>query len=120
MYMWNAPQPCHYSTKLRVMTISIQTNVVNKFEGSQMMCEELRVKKLGKLVYTLPYTCEKLIVTHTEHNSTMSPLNKTQNYDYPSKISHKILGRNNPRSLVEFLSDILHYFRTRFLLDHGT
>ena len=70
------------ATKLNNMTISIKTKVVFKFEASQMMCVELRAKKLWN-VCTLPYgTCEKLILTCTEHTSTTSPVNETQEYDY--------------------------------------
>ena len=32
--------------KLRIMTISIKTKVLNKFGTSEMMCVELRAKKL--------------------------------------------------------------------------
>ena len=67
------------------MTISIKIKVVFKFEASQMMCVELRAKKLWNVynIYTLPYsTCEKLILTCTQHTSTTSPVNKTQEYDY--------------------------------------
>ena len=65
------------------MTISIKTKVVFKFEASQMMCVELRAKKLWN-VYTLPYMWKliKLILTCTEHTSTTSSVNETQEYDY--------------------------------------
>ena len=44
-----------------------------------MMCVELRAKKLY-IVY-VQYVKIKLILTHTEHTSTTSPLNETQNCD---------------------------------------
>ena len=52
-HVQNTPQPCRQSTKLRNMTISIKTKVLIKFEASEMMCVELRGKKLRK-VYHLP------------------------------------------------------------------
>ena len=42
----NTPQPCRQSTKLRTMIIIIKTKIVVKFEASEMMCVELRAKKL--------------------------------------------------------------------------
>ena len=42
----NTSQPCRQSTKLRRMISSIKTKVVVKFEASEMMCVELRAKKL--------------------------------------------------------------------------
>ena len=42
----NTPQPCCQSTKLRIMIIIIKTKIVVKFEASEMMCVELRAKKL--------------------------------------------------------------------------
>ena len=42
----NTPQPCHQSMKLRIMISSVQTKVVVKFEASELMCTELRAKKL--------------------------------------------------------------------------
>ena len=42
----NTPQPCRQSTKLRTMIINIKTKIVVKFEASEMMCVELRAKKL--------------------------------------------------------------------------
>ena len=35
--------------KLRIMTISIKTKVLNKFGTSEMMCVELRGKKAMKI-----------------------------------------------------------------------
>ena len=60
--MWNlisyshvqsTPKPCCQSTKLRNITISIKTKVLIKFEAWEIMCVELRGKKLRK-VYHLP------------------------------------------------------------------
>ena len=76
----HTPPPCHQSTKLRILTISIKTKVLTKFGGSEMICVELRPRKL-RCVYTLPYTRETLMLTCTEHTSNMSPVNETQNYD---------------------------------------
>ena len=42
----NTPQPCRQSTKLRTMIISVLPKIVVKFEASEMMCVELRAKKL--------------------------------------------------------------------------
>ena len=42
----NTPQPHRQSMKLNNMIISIKTKVVFKFEASQMMCVELRARKL--------------------------------------------------------------------------
>ena len=42
----NTLQPRHQSMKLRIMTISIKTKVLNKFGTSEMKCVELRAKKL--------------------------------------------------------------------------
>ena len=42
----NTPQPCHQSTKLRIMIIIIKTKIVVKFDASKMLCVELRAKKL--------------------------------------------------------------------------
>ena len=42
----NTPQPCRQSTKLRTMIISVQSKIVVKFVASEMMCVELRAKKL--------------------------------------------------------------------------
>ena len=42
----NTPQPCRQSTKLRTMIINIKIKMVVKFEASEMMCVELRAKKL--------------------------------------------------------------------------
>ena len=48
----NTPQPCRQSTKLRIMISSVQAKVVVKFEASELMCIELKAKKLWK-VYIL-------------------------------------------------------------------
>ena len=37
-YVQNTPQPCHQSTKFKIMTISIKTEVLVKFEDSEMIC----------------------------------------------------------------------------------
>ena len=42
----HALQPRRQSVKLRIMTISIKTKVLNKFGASEMKCVELRAKKL--------------------------------------------------------------------------
>ena len=42
----NTLQPCHQLMKLRIMTISIETKVLIKFGASEMICVELRGKKL--------------------------------------------------------------------------
>ena len=42
----HVPQPCRQSTKLRTIIISVLPKIVVKFEASEMMCVELRVKKL--------------------------------------------------------------------------
>ena len=42
----NTFQPCCQLMKLRIMTISIKTKVLNKFGTSEMMYVELRAKKL--------------------------------------------------------------------------
>ena len=42
----NTLQPHRQSMNLRIMTISIKTKVLIKFETSEMMCVELRAKKL--------------------------------------------------------------------------
>ena len=81
-HVQNTPQPCRQSTKLRNMTISIKTKVLIKFEASEMMCVELRGKKLRKVYHNICRTCENLILTCTEYTSTMSPVNETQEYDY--------------------------------------
>ena len=52
-HVQNTPQLCRQSTKLRNMTIRIKTKVLIKFEASEMMCVELRGKKLRE-VYHLP------------------------------------------------------------------
>ena len=46
----NTPQPCCQSTKLRSMISYVKTKIVVKFEASEMMCVELRAKKL-RIVY---------------------------------------------------------------------
>ena len=45
-HVQNTPQPCCQSTKLKIMTSSIETEVLVKFEVSAMMRVELRAKKL--------------------------------------------------------------------------
>ena len=42
----NTPQPCRQSMKLRIMISSVQAKVMVRFEASEMMCTELRAKKL--------------------------------------------------------------------------
>ena len=42
----NTPQPCSQSTKLRITIVNIKTKMVVRFEASEMMCVELRAKKL--------------------------------------------------------------------------
>ena len=42
----NTLKPRRQLMKLRIMTISIKTKVVIKFGTSEMMCAELRAKKL--------------------------------------------------------------------------
>ena len=50
----NTPQPCHLSIKLIIMISGVKTKLVVKFEASEMMCVELRAKKLRNM-YTLAY-----------------------------------------------------------------
>ena len=61
------------------MTITIKTKVLLKIGVSEMTCVELRTK-----VCTIKFclTHVKLILTHTEHTLTMSPVNESQDYDY--------------------------------------
>ena len=68
----NTPQPCRQFTKLRTMIISIKTKVVVKFEASEMMCVELRAKKLCN-VYTLPYTEEYVNSSSSHVENTPQP-----------------------------------------------
>ena len=42
----NTLQPCHQLVKLRIMTICIELKVLIKFGTSEMMCIELRAKRL--------------------------------------------------------------------------
>ena len=42
----NTLQPCHQLVKLSIMTISIKIKVMIKFRASEMICVELRAKKL--------------------------------------------------------------------------
>ena len=42
----NTPRPHHQSMKLRTVTNSMKTKVLFKFGASEMMCVELRAKKL--------------------------------------------------------------------------
>ena len=42
----NTLQPCHLLVKLRIMTISLNPKVLVKFGTSEMICVELRAKKL--------------------------------------------------------------------------
>ena len=65
--------------KLRVMTISTKTKVPIIF-GTSAMCVELRAKKCA--LSSNVCTCEMLILTCTEHTSTLSPVNEAQDYDY--------------------------------------
>ena len=74
-HVQNILQPHRQSMKLRSMIVNIKTKVLFKFGNLEMMCEELRAKKLWKLylgycecVYThgkfLEYTCR---VSHQCH-----------------------------------------------------
>ena len=58
-HVQNTPQPRHQSMKLRIMTISIMSRVLIKFRPSQMLCVELRAKKLSNV-----YCCHKCMYMH--------------------------------------------------------
>ena len=45
-HVQNTSQPCRLSMKLKIMTVSIKTKMVNKFDSSEVMYVELRAKKL--------------------------------------------------------------------------
>ena len=74
MYQTHFNHVCRQSTKLKIMIISINTNVLIKFEASKMTCW-IQDQKPMKCVHLLILTC-------TKHTSTTSPVHETQDYDY--------------------------------------
>ena len=63
----NTPQPCHQSTKLRIMSISIKTKVVVKFGSSEMMYVVFMVKTLWDWYTLLTKVKQGHTVTHLNH-----------------------------------------------------
>ena len=79
----NTLQPSCQLVKRRIMTISIKLKVLIKFGASEMMCIIESQKAMKCVPFALNVClCEMLFLTCTEHTSTTSPVNETQDYDY--------------------------------------
>ena len=89
------------------MTISIMSRALIMFGISQMMCEELRAKSYQMYITVCCNACtrEMLTLTCTEHTSTTSPVNKTQDDNY----QHHVKGTDQVWAFIDNVCRIESY-----------